>query len=181
MHESLTETLRAAQRFGFFGDRPIDEAIEHSNSFVQALGDLPPGSRVIDLGTGGGLPGLVLADSFRDATVVLLDRREKRTDFLRLAVLRLGFDHVEVRCDDVAALIRDVRTEVEPPFDVVTARGFGPPEFTIRSAASLLAPAGRIVISEPPTGDRWPTALLEDLMLTSERTGPVRVFCRSAT
>jgi 16S rRNA (guanine527-N7)-methyltransferase len=175
----VIETLRSAQRFGFFGDGPIDAAIEHSRAFVEAIGDLHPGSRIADLGSGGGLPGLVVGDRYHECSLLLIDRRQKRSDFLQLAVRRLGWTHVEVAETDVREVIRAVEATVVAPFDVVTARSFGPPEVTLRSGRALLATGGRIVISEPPAGDRWPTPLLAELGLTSVRLGPVRVFSQA--
>ena len=176
MHEKLIETLRQAQRFGFFGARPIEEAIEHSQQYVDALGVLAPATRLVDLGSGGGLPGLVLAAAYPRAAITLLDRREKRTDFLRLAVHRLGWSHVEVLTADVAVLIADVAANVTPRFEVVTARGFGPPEFTLRSAVHIAQSGARVVISEPPTDDRWSDDLLDDLDVTRTRHGAVSIF-----
>ena len=91
------ETLRQAQRFGFLGARPVEQAAAHSLGFVDAIGDLAPGARLIDIGSGGGLPGLVLADAFPGGQITLVDRRQKRTDFLARAVSRLGLDHVHGR------------------------------------------------------------------------------------
>lgn len=176
MHPDLIDTLRDAQRVGFFGAREIPDAVEHARAFVDAVGPLPPGSRLVDLGSGGGLPGLVLADALPDTTVLLLDRRQKRTDFLERAVRRLGWEHVSVMTADVARLVDAVRAGTEAPFDVVTARGFGPPEWTLRTAAALCRPHGSIVISEPPSGDRWPPDLLTELGLMSEKAGAVRRF-----
>jgi 16S rRNA (guanine527-N7)-methyltransferase len=176
MHPDLIETLRLAQRLGFFGARPIEEAVDHAQAFVGAIGPLPAGSRLIDIGSGGGLPGLVLAATYPHAAIVLVDRRTKRTDFLRRAVGRHGFDHVMIRADDVAVVVDEVAEHIQEPFDVVTARGFGPPETTLRTAVGLLARTGRIVISEPPAGDRWPSDLVAELGLCSERQGAVRIF-----
>lgn len=178
MHADVIETLRDAQRFGFFGPGAIEPAAAHAASYVDAFGDLTAGSRICDLGSGGGLPGLVIADACRSASILLIDRRQKRTDFLQRAVSRLGWSHVDVRCDDVAALVDDVIAARCQPFDVVTARSFGPPDVTLRMAMALLSDDGCVVISEPPSGDRWDPELLDELGVSSDRRGPVRVFHR---
>jgi 16S rRNA (guanine527-N7)-methyltransferase len=170
------ETLRDAQRFGFLGSRPVEQAAQHSLGFVHALDDLPLGARVIDIGSGGGLPGLVLADGLPGRPIVLVDRRQKRTDFLARAVSRLGLTDVRVRCADVAELAQEVADGSIPPFAAVTARGFGPPDSTLRLARRLIAVDGVIVISEPPSEERWDPALLAELSLVSELIGPVRRF-----
>ncbi len=174
-HPDLLETLRQAQRFGFFGSRPMEEAVEHSQSFVAALAGQHR-STVVDLGSGGGLPGLVVADAYRDTAVVLIDRREKRTDFLQRASSRLGFDHVSVIAGEVEGLCQMVESGDLAPFSAVTARGFGPPDATLRYARRLVSSQGIVVVSEPPTGNRWNDALLDELGLTSELAGQVRVF-----
>jgi len=178
MNPALVETLRSAQRLGFFGRRSVEEAIEHSMDFVGAITDVDAATRLVDLGSGGGLPGLLIADRRPDIEVVLLDRRQKRTDFLERAVTRLGQARTTVLCADVSALIGAVRSGSADSFDIVTARGFGPPEFTLRSAAALLADHGRVVISEPPAGDRWDPDLLAELGFLAARHGAVRVFER---
>ncbi len=179
VHTAVIETLRDAQRFGFFGPGPIEPAAEHALAYVSGFGPLGSGARICDLGSGGGLPGLVIADACPDASILLIDRRQKRTDFLERAVSRLGWSHVAVRCDDVEVLIDEVAGGDTPPFDVVTARSFGPPATTLRMALALLTSDGCVVISEPPAGDRWDPALLAELNVTSDRQGPVRVFRRS--
>ncbi|MFP5488879.1 MAG: RsmG family class I SAM-dependent methyltransferase [Acidimicrobiia bacterium] len=175
---TVIETLREAQRFGFFGPGDIADAERHARGYVTAIGEVAPGTRIIDLGSGGGLPGLVLADAYPTASIVLLDRRQKRTDFLERAVRRHGWQDVTVRLDDVDRLVREVRDGTLAAFDVVTARGFGPPEVTLRASVGVCRLGGRIVISEPPDRDRWPDGLLTELDVTSVRIGPVRVFER---
>lgn len=176
--EALIETLRDAQRLGFFGSGPIEGAIEHAAQFVEAIGEMGPTHRLLDLGSGGGLPGLVLADAFPDVDVVLLDRRQKRADFLARAIRRLGFDRAEVWCRDADDVVRSIAGG-DDPFGVVTARGFGPPEYTLRTAVGCLAPSGVVVISEPPSGDRWRPELLVELGVSSARVGGVRRFVRT--
>ncbi len=113
---------------------------------------------MLDLGSGGGVPGLILAHDLPAIRVTLLDRRAKRTDELERAVRRLGWeDRVSVVCEDVTAYHPDTY------FDAVVARGFGPPAVTLTQAARLVRPDGPIVISEPPGVDRWDERLLEQV------------------
>jgi 16S rRNA (guanine527-N7)-methyltransferase len=170
---ALIEVLGESQRLGFLGDRPVDEVVEHARVFVRAL----PSGRldVIDLGSGGGVPGLVIAHDRPDVDVVLLDRRTKRTDFLERAVRRLGWaDRVTVVAGDASAFAR-----LHPHrWDAVVARGFGPPERTVSTALGLLGPGGLVIVSEPPEGvDRWDAAWLGERKLRRVPSEPaVAVF-----
>lgn len=149
----LIDALGEARRIGMLGPRPVDEVIEHSLGFVAAL---PTTAReVIDLGSGGGDPGLVIAITRPDLRITLVDRRSKRTDFLVRMVGRLGLgDQVEVWEADVADL---PQTHPGRTWDVVTCRGFGSPEYTARLAIPLMSTTGRLLVSEPPASDgsRW--------------------------
>lgn len=66
------------------------------HSLALAANRFPPGSTVVDWGTGGGLPGIPLAVRFPDAQFVLVDSIGKKTDLVRAMVLTLGLDNVEV-------------------------------------------------------------------------------------
>ena len=160
---ALVDALLDAQRLGFLGSRPIPEVIEHARGFVRAL-RARENDRVIesilDLGSGGGVPGLIIAHDLPAVHLTLLDRRAKRTDALERLVRRLGWqDRITVACTDVTTFVPD------DPFDAVVARGFGPPEFTLAQAARLVRAGGPIVISEPPGVDRWDDQLLAELGL----------------
>lgn len=157
---SLVEALSQAQRLGFLGARPIPEVIAHARGFVRGLDACGPVTTVLDLGSGGGVPGLVIAHDDSDRRVTLLDRRSKRTDFLERVVQRLGWgERVRVVCVDASTFGPDAS------FDAVVARGFGPPEATLSTAARLVRPGHPIVISEPPEGDRWDEELVRRLQL----------------
>ena len=160
---ALVDALLDAQRLGFLGSRPIPEVIEHARGFVRAL-RARENDRVIesvlDLGSGGGVPGLIIAHDLPAVHLTLLDRRAKHTDALERLVRRLGWqDRITVACRDVTTFVPD------DPFDAVVARGFGPPEFTLTQAARLVRAGGPIVISEPPGVDRWDDQLLAELGL----------------
>jgi 16S rRNA (guanine527-N7)-methyltransferase len=161
--EPLVIALADSQRLGMLGDRPVAEVVEHAGAFVTALVGVV--GTVADLGSGGGVPGLVIARARPDLRVVLVDRRASRTDHLRRLVGRLGLS------DRVDVLTRDATTlggELE--VDAVVARGFGSPDQTLRAAAPLLRAGGVVVVSEPPPGDvggRWSPELLGGLGLVA--------------
>jgi 16S rRNA (guanine527-N7)-methyltransferase len=149
----LIDALGDAQRIGMLGDRPLDEVVEHSLGFVAAL---PPQClTLVDLGSGGGDPGLVIAMACPNLQITLVDRRAKRTDLLVRLVGRLGIrDRVEVLEADVEDLPGRFPGR---HWDVVTSRGFGPPDYTARLGSPLLVPGGHMLVSEPPdsNGSRW--------------------------
>ncbi len=170
---ALLEVLADAQRLGFLGARPVAEVVEHARSFVTALDALPSSSVVLDLGSGGGVPGLVIAHDRPDLRVVLLDRRTRRTDALERFVRRLGWlDRVTVQAADAAHVTETV--------DAVVARGFGPPDAALSTAARWCRPDGIVVISEPPTGDRWVDSWLRaaGVERVDEGSGGTAVFRR---
>lgn len=152
----LTEALSMSQRFGALGAGSIEAVVDHARVFVVALEGIS--GTVIDLGTGGGVPGLVIATDRPDLSVILVDRRQARTDLCARLVARLGLaDQVRVIHADARELID--RSDVGL-VDAVVARGFGDPSTTVEHAVPLIVPGGIIVISEPPTGDRWDDTML---------------------
>jgi len=159
---SVADVLADAQRFGTLGDRPIEEVIEHARLFLAGLEGVS--GTVVDIGTGAGVPGLVLAEARPDLAFVLVDRREARTDALSRGVVACGLaDRVTVIAGDTATVARDERWEGR--CSAVVSRGFGPPTETLEAARPFLERGGRLVVSEPPEPDpnRWPAAELEAL------------------
>lgn len=173
--QTLVDALLDAQRIGFLGPRPIPEVIAHARGFVRAL-EACENHRVVesilDLGSGGGVPGLIIAHDLPAVRLTLLDRRAKRTDALERLVRRLGWqDRITVACTDVTTFVPD------DLFDAVVARGFGPPEFTLAHAVRFVRDGGPIVVSEPPDVDRWDDRLLVELGLRrfDDPSAPSRV------
>ncbi len=135
------------KRLGILGVEPA-EAVAHSRRYG---GSLPQGARVIDLGSGAGIPGLVLGWDRSDLMVTLLDVRQKRADQLERLVRRLGLrDRVRVVCGRVETF----GAAQAGRFDAVVARKFGPPASVLNAADALLAPEGVVVVSAAPD-DRW--------------------------
>jgi 16S rRNA (guanine527-N7)-methyltransferase len=154
------------------GTAPIAEIIGHSERFVEALAGMS--GTVVDLGSGGGVPGLVIAWRRRDLDVVLVDRRATRTDHLRRLVARLGLGE---RVTVLTAEARSLPHLLDGTVDAVVARGFGPPLAVVRAAAPILAGGGLLIVSEPPDGgDRWADAAADFVHCAAG--GPIAVLTR---
>lgn len=171
----LVEILERSRTLGLLGPMPIVAQIDHTMGFAAAveasLGRTP--TTVVDLGSGGGVPGLVIARHWGLAAVTLLDSSDRRVEFLQEAVVTLDLgDRVTVVHDRAESFGRQPgRREC---FEVVTARSFAAPAPTAESAAPLLRVGGVLVVSEPPTSDagrRWPGEGVAPLGLELVGTG----------
>jgi 16S rRNA (guanine527-N7)-methyltransferase len=184
----LSEVLAESRELGFLGPGPVADQLRHARGFAEAFaaaartdaeGEPPPGpgaaqpATLVDLGSGGGVPGLVLARIWPQCRVALLEVATRRAGFLRKAIERLD-------CGDRVVVIRE-RAEVagrEPALrgraQLVTARSFGGPATTAECAAPFLHSGGLLLVSEPPQppGDppapRWPAEGLAQLGLADE-------------
>lgn len=92
---------------------------------------------LLDIGSGAGLPGLVLACAIPRLEVLLVDSRGRAGAFLELAIERLGLQNVGVA-------VRRVE-EVEARVDVCTARAFGPLDRSWSAAYPHLRKGGRLI------------------------------------
>lgn len=168
----LDAVLERSRELGFLGPGPVAGHVDHAQEFARGV-DVPP-ERFLDLGSGGGVPGLVLASVWPDADVVLLDAGERRCAFLTEAVHELGWSVrarvVRGRAEEAGHL-----PDLRAAFDLVVARGFGPPAVTAECGAPFLHVGGRLVVSEPPADagqqqpQRWPEAGIAGLGLAPLR------------
>jgi len=177
--DGLRAVLERSRRLGFLGPGSVRVQEDHALGFALGPAITAP-TRMVDLGSGGGVPGLVLAARWPEAQVILLDAAERRCAFLTEAVADLGWQ-ARVRVVRARAEEAGRDPELRAAADLVVARGFGPPAVTAECAAPLLAQGGRLVVSEPPDvdADRWPEEGLAKLGLTSEAEWPDPYHYRS--
>lgn len=151
----LVAALGKGQRIGINGG-DIDDHVNHALWFAAHWPVETPPATVVDLGSGGGIPGLVLATVWPTSTVYLAETRGKRAEFLQAAVHSLGWrDRVTVIGGDVQSYGQNAGRNRA---SMVSARAFGPPAYVAECAAPLLMAGGYLVVSEPPSSDdRWPT------------------------
>jgi 16S rRNA (guanine527-N7)-methyltransferase len=145
-------------------DEPKPEVASWARADITASGP----TRFLDLGSGGGLPGLVLALHWQRSEAVLLDGNLRKAVALRKAVDTCGWAN-RVRVVHSRAEVA-ARSDLRSAFDLVVARSFGPPPVTAECAAPFLRRGGLLVVSEPPVDlapgsnvgacvsnpDRWP-------------------------
>lgn len=112
-----------------------------THHLLDSLSVLPHvrGPRVLDVGSGAGLPGIPLAVAQPQWRFTLLDSSHKKTTFLRQTVIELKLANVDVVCDRVESWTD------QQPFDTVVSRAFSDlPEF-LALAGRLCARTGLVV------------------------------------
>lgn len=111
------------------------------------------GPRVLDVGSGAGLPGIPLAIALPELQFVLLDAASRKTRFLVQAVGVLGLDNVAV----VRSRIQQYRPPVK--FDTLVARAVASSRDLLEASRHLIAPGGRLLAMK----GRYPAEELSDL------------------
>lgn len=107
-----------------------------SLAVLPQLGDI---KTLADVGSGAGLPGLLLAIVRPDLQVVSVEAVQKKAAFQQQAKIELGLANVEVRGERIEAL------PDEQTFDAVISRAFSSIADFVRLAGRLAAPAGRLL------------------------------------
>ena len=88
-------------------------------TLLPLIAELPAGARVVDIGSGGGIPGLVLAIARPDLRFTLVEATQKKAAFLSAVSAAMGLSNVEVRAERAEALGKG---DLRDAFDAVTAR-----------------------------------------------------------
>jgi 16S rRNA (guanine527-N7)-methyltransferase len=132
----LTELDRWRRTVNLTGRLSSEELVSHALESTCGCGLLPPGSRVVDIGTGGGFPGVPLALCRPDLSVTWLEPREKRAAFLRHLTRALPVEN---------AVVRVGRAEDLPAssFDFATSRAI---RIETLKAGRFLQPRGGLLL-----------------------------------
>ena len=153
---------------GLIGPREVPRLWDrHLLNCAQIAPAFDERARVCDLGSGSGLPGVVLALARPDLDVTLLEPLLRRTRFLDEVVDQLGLDRVEVvrgRAEDQAGA----------GFDAVTARAVAPLGRLVRLALPMCRPGGRLVAMKGQSAAEELAAARRELRRAGARSSRVR-------
>lgn len=145
---------------------PCQMVVLHVLDSLAALPHLHD-QRIVDVGTGGGMPGILLAIMRPQWSFTLLDSNHKKTRFLRRAVRELGLDNVTVVCERVE------KFQPAQLFDVVISRAFAETGLFLCLAGHLCAADGRLVAMKGPRDES--DSIPPDCPFVLDRAVPLRV------
>lgn len=132
---------------------PADMVVRHLLDSLSILPYFAGTKTAIDVGTGGGLPGIPLAIACPDTRIDLLDSNGKKTRFLFQVKAALGLDNIKVHHSRVEKLA------VAKPYDVVLSRAFASLVDMVDYSARLQAPEGCLMAMKGQQPDSELTAL----------------------
>lgn len=118
---------------------PLEMVKLHLLDSLAAVPAFAGASNVLDVGAGGGLPGMVLAISRPDMKVSMIDTVHKKTAFLNQVKAELELSNVTVYTKKVQEL------EVKTKFDVITSRAFADLSDFLNWSGHLLAEGGQYI------------------------------------
>lgn len=122
---------------------------KHFSDSLSLLPFLLPPCRLLDLGTGGGFPGIPLKIALPELEVVLLEARQKKVSFLQAAIAELGLSKIQA----YAGRAEDSQVQEKLGlFDVVISRATWELKDFLSVAAVYLKKDGKIIAMKGP---RW--------------------------
>ncbi|PLY01599.1 MAG: 16S rRNA (guanine(527)-N(7))-methyltransferase RsmG [Desulfuromonas sp.] len=157
----LSELQRWARRINLTAIRDLDVGIEkHLLDSLTLLPMLRGDERLLDIGSGAGLPGIPLKIALSGLDLVSVDAAEKKVLFQRHVLRTLG---LEARTEHSRVEVLAEDETCAASFDLVTARAFSSLELLVELAAPMLKKGGRILAMKGPDGeDEWQRSHLNE-------------------
>lgn len=122
---------------------PSQMVVQHLLDSLAVVPAFDGAVNILDVGAGGGLPGMVLAIARPDMQVSMIDTVHKKTAFLTQAKAELGLANVTVHTARVEQL--QLGMHVQQPFDVITSRAFAELKDFVNWSQHLLQQGGRFI------------------------------------
>ncbi|KAA0873753.1 16S rRNA (guanine(527)-N(7))-methyltransferase RsmG [Nitrincola tapanii] len=136
LYQYLCLLMKWNQAYNLTAVRDASEMVNrHLLDSLSVLPYVQPQGRLLDVGSGPGLPGIPLAICYPELKVTTLDSNGKKTRFQQQAKFELGLENLEVVQSRVEKLVRE-------PFDQVISRAFASLEDMLNWSGHLCAPSG---------------------------------------
>jgi len=148
----LDHLLTINQQMNLTAVREVDAAwrrlIIDSLTLLPAMEDVPEGAKVIDVGSGGGLPGIPLAITRPDLAVTLLETTGKKARFLESCVVATKLENVKVLNTRAEVAGQDKLHRQQ--YDVAVCRGVGPMAELLEYTLPLVKVGGMLMAMKGP-------------------------------
>lgn len=154
----LAELQRWGAKMNLTGSLASDRLVEHILDSLAVTSAMPQGSRVVDVGSGGGFPAIPLAVARPDLQLTMVEATTRKCAFLRHVVRHLGLR---------GCLVQEGRLEALRlrGFDVAVSRAAMAPSRWLEAGLELVRPGGRVLLmlsssaEAPPGGEQHPYML----------------------
>lgn len=123
---------------------PVEIAVKHFLDTLPVSPLIPPGSRVMDIGSGGGFPGIPLKVMRPDLHVTLIDGTRKKVSFQKHIINTLSLVDIEARHVRAEDLAREMRPESRR-YDVIVSKAVSKLDKLLDQAIPLLRRPGSVI------------------------------------
>jgi 16S rRNA (guanine527-N7)-methyltransferase len=112
-------------------------------TLLPLLAEVPAGARLVDIGSGGGIPGIPLAIARPDLGITLVESTQKKAAFLAAVSRAMGLANVSVHAERAEQLLRG---PLRGAFDVVTARAVARLDALVPLTVPFVRPGGLVLL-----------------------------------
>ena len=122
---------------------PVEVAVKHVLDSMASFSFIPEDANVLDVGSGGGYPGMVLKIIKPSISVTLIDASRKKVSFLNHVIRTLGLKGISAlhrRTEELAKL-----PDFQNVFDVVVCRSFASLDVFLRGAVHFVSTGGKMI------------------------------------
>jgi 16S rRNA (guanine527-N7)-methyltransferase len=120
----------------------IYDLINDSKLFLKHI-DFREGLKIMDLGTGGGLPGIIIKIHHPEIYITLIDSIQKKINAVGDIIQKLGLENVEVICARAEELAK--KPEYRKEFDYIVVRSVAPLDSLAKWSKNLVKPGAKLV------------------------------------
>ena len=105
------------------------------------LKHIPPEKEILDIGSGAGLPGLLIAILQPRSNITMSEKNQKKAYFIKKTIKTLGLTNAKIKNKAISP-----KTTTEKTFDIITARALAPTTKIISLSEHLLAKKGKYIL-----------------------------------